>query len=517
MDNVSKMAMLCLSGFDLLLSRLAAGRLAQAKKLKMPRRGTKNDPGIERNADRGRGDRCGPYTAAESILESISDGVFTVDADWRITSFNRAAEEITGVRRRDAIGRQCSEVFRASMCESDCALRQTIKTGKPIINRPAFIVNADGRRIPISVSTALLRDERGRVAGGAETFRDLSLVEELRKELEGRFQVGDLVSRSASMRRVFDLLPQIASSDATVLIHGETGTGKELMARAIHDLSPRRNKPFVPVNCGALPDTLLESELFGYVKGAFTGAVANKAGRFALAEGGTIFLDEIGDISPAMQVRLLRFLQEKTYDPLGAIEIRRANVRVIAATHRDLAAMMRKGTFREDLFYRLNVVRLDLPPLRKRKEDIPLLVEHFIARFNRRQGRSVAAIAPDAMAVLMAYDYPGNVRELENIIERAFVLCSGGRIELAHLPAELTGGQSGSAPSLQAGRSLAEQLNEAEARAIRAAIEQCGGNRMAAARALGLHKSTLFRKIRALGIEVPEKDGRTKPGTERKG
>ena len=447
--------------------------------------------------------------AAEIILESISDGVFTVDAEWRITSFNRAAEAITGILRSEAIGRTCSDVFRASMCETDCALRHTLKTGEPVINKAAFIVNADGHRIPISVSTAILRDEHGRIIGGVETFRDLSLVEELRKELEGRLQLGDIVTRSVALRRVLELLPQIAASDATVLIHGETGTGKELLARAIHNLSPRKEKPFVAVHCGALPDTLLESELFGYVKGAFTGATKDKPGRFALAEGGTVFLDEIGDISPAMQVRLLRFLQEKTYEPLGATATCHADVRVVAATHRDLAAMLRKGTFREDLFYRLNVVRVELPPLRKRKEDIPLLVEHFIGRFNRRQGKAVSGMAPDAMALLMAYDYPGNVRELENMIERAFVLCRGGRIERSHLPPELTGSQSGPPVALPEGASLADQIRAVEAQAIRAALEQCRGNRLAAARALGLHKSTLFRKIKALGIELPNQDGRS--------
>ncbi len=447
-------------------------------------------------------------TGAESILESISDGVFTVDADWRITSFNRAAEAITGIRRRDAIGKTCSDVFRASMCEADCALRHTVKTGKPIINKSAFIINAGGRRIPISVSTAILRGEDGRISGGAETFRDLSLVEELRKELEGRFQVGDLVSRSASMRRAFDILPQIAASNATVLILGETGTGKELLARAIHNLSPRQHKPFVPVNCGALPDTLLESELFGYMKGAFTGAEKDKPGRFAMAEGGTVFLDEIGDISPMLQVRLLRVLQEKTYEPLGGTQTRHADVRVIAATHRDLAALIRKGSFREDLFYRLNVVKVELPPLRKRKEDVPLLVEHFVARFNRRQGKAVAGVSAEVLALLMAHDYPGNVRELENIIERAFVLCGAGRIERVHLPPELTGQPAlGPAP---AGDTMAEQTCAAEAQAIRSALERCGFNRLAAARELGLHKSTLFRKLKALGIGLPAQDGRSR-------
>ena len=447
------------------------------------------------------------HAGAESILESISDGVFTVDADWRISSFNCAAEAITGISRKDAVGKPCADVFRASMCETDCALRHTVKTCKPIVNKAAFIVNAEGRRIPVSVSTAILRDEHGKIVGGAETFRDLSLVEELRKELEGRYQVGDLVSHSAQMRRVFELLPQIAASDATVLIHGATGTGKELLARAIHGLSTRANKPFVPVNCGALPDTLLESELFGYVKGAFTGAARDKPGRFALAEGGTVFLDEIGDISPALQVRLLRVLQERTYEPLGGTQTRHTDVRVIAATHRDLAVMIRKGLFREDLFYRLNVVKVDLPPLKKRKEDVPLLVDHFVTRFNRRQGKTVAGVSPEALSLLMAHDYPGNVRELENIVERAFVLCGEGRIERRHLPPELTGLETSIA--VARGEGLGTQARTAEANAIREALERCGYNRLAAARELGIHKSTLFRKIRSLGIELPSRDGRS--------
>ena len=443
-----------------------------------------------------------------AILESISDGVFTVDSNWRITSFNRAAEAITGIRRREAVGKPCSEVFRASMCETDCALRHTVKTGKPIINRSTFIVDAEGRRIPISVSTAILKDKKGRVVGGAETFRDLGLVEELRKELEERFQMGDIVSRCAAMRRVFDILPQVAASDATVLIQGETGTGKELLARAIHSLSTRKTKPFVAVNCGALPDTLLESELFGYVKGAFTGAAKDKPGRFMLAEGGTLFLDEIGDISPALQIRLLRVLQDKRYEPLGGTETLLADVRIVTATHRDLAAQIRKGSFREDLFYRLNVVKVDLPPLRKRKEDIPLLVDHFIARFNRLQGKTVIGASPDVMALLMAHDYPGNVRELENILERAFVLCGAGRIERVHLPSELTGRPAIS--RIPAGNTIADQTRAAEAQAIRTSLERHGFNRLAAAHALGLHKSTLFRKIKALGLTLPEHDGRSR-------
>jgi PAS domain S-box-containing protein len=360
-----------------------------------------------------------PSDATEAILESISDGVFTVDHEWRITSFNRAAEEITGVSRQEAIGQRCSEVFRASMCEANCALRRTMDSGAPVINASAYIIDAEGRQIPISISTALLRNENGEVAGGVETFRDLSLVEELRKELDGRFQVGDMVSRSSSMRKIFDILPQVADSDATILIQGETGTGKEILARAIHNLSNRREKPFIAVNCGALPDTLLESELFGYKAGAFTGAGKDKPGRFALANKGSLFLDEIGDVSFALQVRLLRFLQEKVFEPLGGTQSVSSDARIIAAANKDLAGLVKKGLFREDLFYRINVVRIDLPPLRKRKEDIPLLIDHFINRFNRLQGKSISGASPEATAILMMHDYPGNIRELENIIERA--------------------------------------------------------------------------------------------------
>jgi PAS domain S-box-containing protein len=454
--------------------------------------------------------RPAPGDATPIILESISDGVFTVDHDWRITSFNRAAEEITGVPRSEAIERRCCDVFRSSMCEADCALRQTMESGRPVISRAAYIINSEGQRVPISVSTALLRDERGKIVGGVETFRDLSVLEELRKELEGRFELGDMVSRSPAMRRIFDILPQVAASESTALIQGETGTGKELLAHAIHAMSRREGGPFVAINCGALPDTLLESELFGYRAGAFTGAEKDKPGRFAMAQGGTIFLDEIGDVSPALQVRLLRVLQERTYEPLGGTESLRADVRVVAATNRDLAGLVREGAFRQDLFYRINVVRLELPPLRRRKEDIPLLVERFIQRLNRVQGRHVPGIGHDALALLMAHDYPGNVRELENVIEHAFVLCGEGWIEAGHLPSEF-----GSVPrsSGRIGR-IAGTARALEAQAILDALTRNHFNRLAAARDLGIHKSTLFRKIKSLGIRLPDGDGRSSSGRE---
>ncbi|OEU60068.1 MAG: Fis family transcriptional regulator [Desulfobacterales bacterium C00003104] len=447
-----------------------------------------------------------PQNVTEIILESISDGVFTVDHKWHITSFNRAAEEITGISRSEAVGRYCWEVFRSNMCEGDCALRRTMKQGKSIVNTSAYIINSDKKRIPVIASTSVLRDENGTVLGGVEVFSDLSLVEELRRELDSRFQMGDMVSRSPSMQRIFKILPQVADSDSTVLILGETGTGKELLARAIHDISIRRNKPFVAINCGALPDTLLESELFGYKAGAFTNAVKDKPGHFAAAEGGTIFLDEIGDISPAFQVRLLRVLDQHKFQPLGSVKSVKADVRVIVATNKDLAGMVENGKFRQDLFYRIDVVHLELPPLRDRKEDIPLLVDKFIFRMNSLRGRAVTGMDREALGLLMSHDFPGNIRELENAIEHAFVLCSDGIIEQQHLPHSViakAASPSTDHPTLQDG------LKSAEARAIMDALKRNSYNRLAAARDLGMHKSTLFRKIKKLGIILPQTDGRS--------
>jgi PAS domain S-box-containing protein len=444
----------------------------------------------------------------EAILESISDGVFTVDQNWNITSFNRAAEKITGISRKEAIGRQCCDVFRSSMCETGCALEKTTKTGKPIIGRSGYIIDARGNRIPISVSTAVFRNSQGKIIGGAETFRDLSEVEGLRKELEGRFSVGDLVSRSPLMERIFEVMPAVAQSPSTVLILGETGTGKEFVAKTIHSLSPWSKGPFVAVNCGALPDTLLESELFGYKAGAFTGAVKDKPGRFAMAGKGTIFLDEIGEVSQAMQVRLLRVLQEKVYEPLGSTSSESLKARIITATNKELEELVRQGTFRRDLYYRINVVRLELPPLRKRKEDIPLLAENFIRRFNRMQNRDITGIDTQALSLLMAHDWPGNIRELENVIERAFIMCRSGKIGMEHLPPDFTG----HVDNTENGQDMKSARRSLEARTIAEAIRRNNFNRQAAARELGIHKSTLFRKIKELGIELPEnKDGRFKP------
>jgi PAS domain S-box-containing protein len=434
----------------------------------------------------------------EVILDSIADGVFTIDTEKNITSFNKAAERITGIPRKHAIGQKCFDVLHANICQSSCALEKTLRTGKEIIDRPINVLNSESKTIPISISTAVLKDKNGNVIGGVETFRDLSSLEELKKEISKQYTFQDIISKDHEIQKIFDVLPDIAESDSTVLIQGPSGSGKELFARAIHNLSNRKENPYIVVNCGALPDTLLESELFGYVKGAFTDAKKDKPGRFALAEGGTLFLDEVAELSTALQVKLLRVLQQKEYEPLGVTRLRKANVRIIAATNQDLSQQLARGTFREDLYYRLNVIKIELPPLSKRREDIPLLVDHFIHQFNLTKGKKITGISDKTMNLMMQYEFPGNVRELENLIEHAFVLCHGPKIRLEHLPREFVAhfGKETTHAVKQPDR-----LKAAEATVIIDVLKKHSGNRTKAAEELGIDKSTLWRKIKKYNIE----------------
>ncbi|MGD0919266.1 MAG: sigma 54-interacting transcriptional regulator [Thermodesulfobacteriota bacterium] len=433
------------------------------------------------------------------ILNSIADGVFTTDNDGKITFMSKAGEEITGFSNKEALGRYCFDIFRADICQSRCALKETLKTKKEIINLPATILKKGGQKVPISISTAVLKDERGHIIGGVETFRDLSAIEELKKELSEKYTLGDIISKNHLIHDIFNILPNIAESDSTVLIQGASGTGKELFAKAIHNLSRRKAKPFIKVNCGALPDTLLESELFGYIKGAFTDAKKDKPGRFALANGGTIFLDEVGDMSPSLQVKLLRVLQEREYEPLGSTSPRKTDVRIIAATNRDLSKLVNEGKFRDDLFYRLNVVKIELPPLSKRREDIPLLIDAFVQKFNAKMGKQIMGVSDQALRLLLKYDYPGNVRELENIIEHAFVLCGGNRIDMDCLPRELTMRQEETNSFVP----LKEEhpLGRAEAEVVKRTLEKHKGNRIKAAQELGISRATLWRKVKRYGLK----------------
>jgi len=445
------------------------------------------------------------------ILDSIADGVFTVDLEWKITSFNRAAKEITGIKKHEAIGRHCWEVFRASICEQGCKLRKTMETGYSFVNQSIFIVNSAAERIPVSISTALLKDNKGKIIGGVETFRDLSVVEELRKEVADKHTFYDIISKSKEMKRLFSMLELIAESNTTVLIEGESGTGKELFAKAIHSLSNRKKSPLITINCGSIPDSLLESELFGYKAGAFTDAKKDKPGRLALAEGGTLFLDEIGDISQLLQVKLLRVLQDKIYEPLGSIASVKANVRIVVATNKNLEKLVKDGVFRDDLYYRVNVVKLLLPPLRKRKEDISLLSEHFIRKFNRLNDRNIQRISSEALSILMSHDFPGNIRELENIIEYASLVCKKTVSGIEHLPEYLRQQSDNTKTGLPGALPQKEfSFDDIEKKFIIEALRENSWNRSVTAKRIGIHTTTLWRKIKRLKLEIPDTDGRSK-------
>ena len=369
------------------------------------------------------------------ILSSIVDGVFTVDSKRVITSFNPAAEKITGIPASHAIGKYCHDIFHSDICDS-CPLDKTMHTGVESIDRRVNILNSGGAKVPISISTAILEDENGDILGAVETFRDLSAIEQLRKELHKKYSFEDIISKNPYMHKLFAILPDIAESESTVLIQGPSGSGKELLALAIHNLSPRQSKDYVVINCGTLPGQLFESELFGYTKGAFTDAKKDKKGKVTNANKGTLFFDEIGELPLSTQVKLLRLLQQREYEPLGSTKPEQADIRIIAATNRDLKELVSQGKFRDDLYFRLAVIKLELPPLKKRREDVPYLVDHFIKQFNARKGKDIVSVSPEVMDLLLKYDFPGNIRELENIIEYAFVVCRDNVIETIHLPAE---------------------------------------------------------------------------------
>jgi len=438
----------------------------------------------------------GLATPCCTVLESISDGVFTVDFEKRITFFNRAAELITGFKAEEAIGQYCFDIFRADICQAKCPIDAAI-SGHPQISVHGRIIDKPGEQRPVCINSALLKDPNGEILGGVETFRDLSELERLRRELSRSFTTEDIVGNHPRMREILSLLPDIAESDSPVLIEGPTGSGKELFARAIHNLSPRKDHPFIAVNCAALPETLLESELFGYSRGAFTGALRNKPGRFLLANKGTLFLDEIGTTSPAFQADLLRVLEDGEFMPLGETKALKVDVRVVAATNVDLKKLILQGRFREDLYYRLNVVKVSLPALRERKEDIPLLIDHFIQKFNLLKGRAIRGVTPDVLSFLRDYPFPGNIRELENAIQYAFIRCKTDLIGLEHLPEELL-------EKADSQKGFLSDLNTLhhpeEAEQIRSLLNRYGGNRIETAKALGISRSTLWRKIKKYNL-----------------
>jgi len=381
------------------------------------------------------------------LLESLGDGVFTLDADGRINSWNPSMERITGYPAKEAIGRSCG-LLRFNHCfrkrcptgPHECG----IYTSGKMEAVECFLRHKDGHSVPVIKNARVIRETDDSIIGIVEAVTDLTELEKARTKMaEASFRLGELyqfnniIGKSHPMQQVFAAIRAAAASEATVLIQGESGTGKELVAGAIHYDSDRKHHPLITVNCSALTESLLESELFGHVRGAFTGALRDRIGRFEEANAGTIFLDEIGEISPLIQLKLLRVIEERCVERVGDSTRRETDIRIITATNQDLFELVRSGVFREDLYYRLKVFPIPLPPLRKRKEDIPLLVDHFIERFNRKTAKQINGVAPSVMRIFMDYEWHGNVRELENAIEHAFVLCHADRIDLFDIPVEI--------------------------------------------------------------------------------
>ncbi|MCK9296003.1 MAG: sigma 54-interacting transcriptional regulator [Desulfobulbaceae bacterium] len=433
------------------------------------------------------------------ILDSVGDGVFTVDHAFKITSFNKAAETITGYRSEEVLGKRCRDVFDGSVCEGNCPLAKAMTTKSKVDVFDIIIHGKNGREISVSISATALADEFGKIIGAVETFRDLTEIHSLRSHLAAERAQTGILTNSPLMQQILALLSEFARSDANILIAGESGTGKELIARAIHKQSNRNMMPFVVVNSGALPDKLLEAELFGYRAGAFNEDRQDKQGYFAVADKGTLFLDEIGDISSAMQAKLLQVLQGKTYEPLGSETPVGTDARIISATSKNLEELVADNEFREDFYRQLNIFKIQVPPLRDRMEDLPLLSEHFIRKFNRQRGKEVQGLSEDALEILMRYDYPGNVRELENIIEYAFILCSKGPILPQHLPAKFQ--SKSETGQILVNRETGEPmtLEEIEKHAIVAALTRNNFRTMQTCRELGISKDTLRRKIKVYG------------------
>ena len=437
----------------------------------------------------------------QHLVETLPEGVFTVDDQWRITSFNKSAESITGYSQPDVLGRRCWEIFRADLCRCDCPMAVAMKTGKTRFDQEVCTFNRHGKRQTLMVNVSVIQNDQGTVVGAVETFRE-AMWDARKNALLGSSAHGikGIVGKSESMQSLFSILPDVAASAASVLICGESGTGKDLIARALHDMSPRRKGPFVAVNCASLAESLLESELFGHEKGAFTGAERAKPGRFEMASGGTLFLDEIGELKPELQVKLLRVIEQREFERVGGTRTIPLGARVISATHQNLSTAMAEGRFRKDLYYRLRTVPIDIAPLRQRPDDIPLLVDHFIRQFNRRYEKTVRSMDPKVLDSLQAYHWPGNVRELERCIEHAFVFVKGPVIFARHLP-DLHEWDDGPPPAHRPSvRSGPSPVGRIDRKAVMAALAQTGGRREAAAQSLGISRTSMWRRMKQYGL-----------------
>lgn len=430
------------------------------------------------------------------ILDNLDIGVFTTTRGGHVTFFNTRAESISGYDRREVLGKPCSVILGGNDAEDTSLILKSISDGKPRSNKKGLMTTRDGRVIPVQANYMALFNEQDRIVGGLATIQDLSLIYQLNRAIRNRYIFADMIGKAPPMQKIFEIVPVVAASEATVLIEGPTGTGKDLLAKVIHNTSGRAKRTLVKVNCAALPDNLLESEMFGYVRGAFTGADRDKPGRFQEADGGTIFLDEIGDLPLSLQAKLLRVLEDKEFYPLGSRRTTKVDVRIIAATNQTLKGEVEEKRFREDLFYRLNVIRLELPPLRERREDIPLLIEHIMKQRSAMLGAPVWRISEEAMETLLNYNYPGNVRELENILEHALIICQDDTIERKHLPLFLQRGISLLGSTEDSMEDLTRISLNDERHRILETLRRYGWHRGNTARELNMNRSTLWRKMK---------------------
>ena len=437
------------------------------------------------------------------ILDNLDIGVLTVDRGGHITFFNTMAEKITGYSRKKVLGTPCSSIFGGNLCREMGTVGADGECDTGASGMETRVTTRQGQSLPVRVNCMALKNEKGITVGGLSTITDLSLKYQFNSAIRGRYTFFDMVGKDPAMQKIFEIVPVIAASEATILIEGPTGTGKDLLAKIIHNASPRARKPLVKVNCAALPDNLLESEFFGYVKGAFTGADQNKPGRFQEADGGTIFLDEIGDLPLSLQAKLLRVLEDKEFYPLGSRRTTKVDVRIISATNLGLEKLVREKRFREDLFYRLNVMRLDLPPLKDRQGDLPLLIAHILKRLCATRNTRVERMSQRAMEVLLNHDYPGNIRELENILEHALIICQGKVVERRHLPVFLLKNGAGASPQAPPRQPTSPAgTDHPERERILQLLKTHGGNRGQTARALKINRTTLWRKMKRYGIYI---------------
>jgi PAS domain S-box-containing protein len=436
----------------------------------------------------------------EEVMDQFPEGVFVVNTRWQLCYFNQTAQEITGYSREEAMGKFCWEIFRSELCHKNCPVRISMSTGQDLVDQEVEIHTKSGEKKLILVNTAQIKKAGNKVLGAVETFHDLSCLHHPgeAKDLE---VFADIVGVSPQMQEIIQQLPVIAASDSNVLILGESGTGKELIARAVHLLSPRRKGPFQAVNCSAIPETLLESELFGYERGAFTGAVSSKAGKFELAKGGTLFLDEIGDLRPELQVKLLRVLEGRGFERLGGNRKIPLEARIIAATNVDLQEAMRQGRFRDDLYYRLFTVPIHLAPLREKREDIPILIKYFLELLNRKFNKRIRGVDPKVMKIFCRHPWPGNVRELQHVLEYCFVFTKGPFITERHLPRLET---AWAGRELELLDSSLSPLQVLERETIIKALERAYGSKHEAARMLRISRSKLWRKMRSYEIKNVE-------------